>query len=227
MCCRLRSSSELLHHNDIVIYDWLCCTEYHVSRRDTLPHSLHLPHSPSSPSSTHDYKQVPPHVTGTIKEMSFNPLYGDAPPQTFDPPLPSPPQSSNGHAHDTITLPSNLPPVYEEVSAARQAAKLAANPQYGAVGGAKGGGANGATPNPQYSTSPGGRLEKPAPEEHMYASLKEPGVVTAQQKQYAQPYEHVQSSKAPPPGGVVIKTDDNVSYNASSNASVSSPQKSL
>ena len=151
--------------------------------------------------------------------MSFNPLYGDldAPPKTFDPPLPSLPQPVNGQPfspHATVVPSSALPPVYEEVSAskqaAKQAAKLAANPQYGAVGGA-----NGATPNPQYGSSQG--LEKPPDNtgDHMYASLKEPVAMTEKQKlslQYAQPYEHVQSPRKPEPEGVVI---------------VTSPQKSL
>ena len=56
-----------------------------MRRRSTLPSGLHVPHSPSSPSYSHDYKQVPPHVTGNIKQMSFNPLYGDTPAMTFDP----------------------------------------------------------------------------------------------------------------------------------------------
>ena len=208
-------------------------TEYHIHRHDTLPHGLHVPHSPTSPTTSHDYKQVTHHSTATIKEMSFNPLYGDAPPQKIiDPPLPSVP--SNGNAvHDTITLPSDLPPVYEEVSAAKQAAKLAANPQYGAVGGA-----NGGTLNPQYSTPPG-VLNKPPGEDHMYASLKEPGHLSTDQKmtslQYAQPYEHVRlpnnpggvvnSSQTPPTTeGVTISTNNNVSYNV---PSTSPPQKSL
>ena len=198
-----------------------------MNRRDTLPYDLPLPHSPNSLTSNHDYKQVPPHVSGTIKEMSFNPLYGDhsAPAKLFDPPLPSLPQPSNGGPHDTITLPSNPPPVYEEVTAAKQAAKLAANPQYGGVGG----GANGATPNPQYGFPQ--IRDKPAAEEHMYASLHEPGPLSGQQKlssQYAQPYEHVQlSPKAVAPERVDISTDDNVSYNVSPASSAASPQKSL
>ena len=205
-------------------------------RRSTLPRGLHVPHSPASPAYSHDYKQVPPpHVSGTIKEMSFNPLYGDAGAPTFDPPLPLIPHGA-ANGGDSITLPSHdRPPLYEEVSASRRAAKLAANPQYGAVGGS-----NGATVNPQYGAPPSQQLTKSGNEEHMYASLKDPAALSPTQKQslqYALPYEHVASSHtpsegvpapyalpspvakmhAPPPqeGGVVILTDDNVSYNAS------------
>ena len=197
-----------------------------MRRRSTLPSGLHVPHSPASPSYSHDYKQVPPHVTGNIKQMSFNPLYGEAPATTFDPPLPSLPRVANGG--ESITLPSDLPPpLYEEVSASRKAAKLAANPQYGAVGGA-----NGATPNPQYGPPPR-KLVAPPTEEHMYASLKDPSHLQTSRLeqqtalQYAQPYEHVQSSHAPPTlappttEGVAILTEDNVSYSAAS--SVGSP----
>ena len=208
-----------------------------MRRHSTLPRGLRVPHSPVSPAYSHDYKQVPPHVSGTIKEMSFNPLYGDAGAPTFDPPLPSiPREAANGG--DSITLPSDVrPPLYEEVSA-RRAAKLAANPQYGAVGGT-----NGATPNPQYGATPTQQLARSSNEEHMYASLHDPKQLSPQQKlslEYAQPYEHVTSSHAtpptggvaipqapPPPQGVVILTDDNVSYNATSTlSSFDSPQKS-
>ena len=205
------------------------CTEYATtSRRDTLPYDLPLPNSPSFLTSQHDYKQVTSHVSGTIKEMSFNPLYGDhsAPSKTFDPPLPALPQPTNGqpiYPHNKITLPSTLPPVYEQISV-KQDTKLAANPQYGAVGGA-----NGATPNPQYVSSPS--LDKASVEAsgHMYASLQEPGALPVQQKlssQYAQPYEHVRVLQPPAVEGVVITTDDNVSYNVSPTASAVSPQKS-
>ena len=191
-----------------------------------------MPHSPISVTSSHDYKQIPPPLPGNIKEMSFNPLYGDhsAPPlSTFEPPLPCLPQRlpSNGSGpqspHETITLPSNLPPVYEEISLAKAAAKLAANPQYGAVGGA-----NGATLNPQY-----GSTQAQDKDEHMYASLKEPGalprappkLVVPTSSQYAMPYEHVRQPR--PVEGVAITTDDNVSYNVSPASSTTSPQKSL
>ncbi|CAI8046164.1 hypothetical protein GBAR_LOCUS25513 [Geodia barretti] len=155
----------------------------------------------------------------------------------------NPPRSGNG---DSITLPSHVrPPLYEEVAASRRAAKLAANPKYGAVGGA-----NGATPNPQYGAPPSQQVTRQSNEEHMYASLKDPRQLLptqTQSLQYAQPYEHVASSHAPPPsegvaapyalpspggvaippGGVVILTDDNVSYNASPPlSSVDSPHKS-
>ncbi|CAI8002957.1 hypothetical protein GBAR_LOCUS3513, partial [Geodia barretti] len=214
----------------------VCCrqsSKHRMRRHSTLPRGLLVPRSPASPAYSHDYKQVPPpHVSGTIKEMSFNPLYGDAGAPTFDPPLPSIPHgAANG---DSITLPSHVrPPLYEEVAASRRAAKLAANPKYGAVGGA-----NGATPNPQYGAPPGQQVTRQSNEEHMYASLKDPRQLSPTQTQclqYAQPYEHVASSHAPPPsegvaapyalpspggvaippGGVVILTDDNVSYNAS------------
>ena len=217
-------------------------TEHRMRRHSTLPRRLPVPRSPASPAYSHDYKQVPPpHVSGTIKEMSFNPLYGDAGAPTFDPPLPSIPHgAANG---DSITLPSHVrPPLYEEVAASRRAAKLAANPKYGAVGGA-----NGATPNPQYGAPPSQQVTRQSNEEHMYASLKDPRQLSptqTQSLQYAQPYEHVASSHAPPPsegvaapyalpspaippGGVVILTDDNVSYNASPPlSSVDSPHKS-
>ena len=121
----------------------------------------------------------PPHVTGNIKQMSFNSLYGDAPATTFDPPLPSLPRVANGG--ESIILPSDLPPpLYEEVSASRKAAKLAANPQYGAVGGA-----NRATPNPQYGSLPG-KLLAPLTEEHMYASLKDPSHLQTSQLEQQQ-----------------------------------------
>ena len=189
-----------------------------MRRRSTLPSGLNVPRSPNSPAYSHDYKQVPPHVTGNIKEISYNPLYGDAPATTFDPPLPSLPRTANG---ESITLPSDAPPpLYEAVSASRRAAKLAQNPQYGAVGGV-----NGATPNPKYKAPPTNLLAG-ANEEHMYASLSQ--LVSPQHSlQYAQPYEHVQSSQAPPTGGVAILTDDNVSYNPSPPPSVESPYRTL
>lgn len=198
-----------------------------MRRRSTLPSGLNIPRSPNSPAYSHDYKQVPPHVAGNIKEISYNPLYGDAPATTFDPPLPSLPRTANG---ESITLPSDAPPpLYEEVSASRRAAKLAQNPQYGAVGGA-----NGATPNPKYEAPPTNLSAAGANEEHMYASLHEPSQLVSPQHslQYAQPYEHVQSSQAPPTvapptGGVAILTDDNVSYNPSPPPSVESPKESL
>ena len=240
-----------------------------MRRHSTLPRGLPVPRSPAFPAYSHDYKQVPPpHVSGTIKEMSFNPLYGDAGAPNFDPPLPSIPHgAANG---ESITLPSHdRPPLYEEVAASRRAAKLAANPKYGAVGGA-----NGATPNPQYGAAPSQQVMRQSNEEHMYASLKDPRQLSPTETaslQYAQPYEHVASSHAPPPsegvaapyappspggvaapyalpspggvaapyalpspggvaippGGVVILTDDNVSYNASPPlSSVDSPHKS-
>ncbi|CAI8046162.1 hypothetical protein GBAR_LOCUS25513 [Geodia barretti] len=189
----------------------VCCrqsSKHRMRRHSTLPRRLPVPHSPASPAYSHDYKQVPPpHVSGTIKEMSFTP--------------------------------------HSMVAASRRAAKLAANPKYGAVGGA-----NGATPNPQYGAPPSQQVTRQSNEEHMYASLKDPRQLLptqTQSLQYAQPYEHVASSHAPPPsegvaapyalpspggvaippGGVVILTDDNVSYNASPPlSSVDSPHKS-
>ena len=162
-------------------------------------------------------------------------LYGDSGAPTFDPPLPSIPHGA-ANGGDSITLPSHdRPPLYEEVSASRRAAKLAADPQYGVVSGS-----NGATVNPQYGTAPSQQLTKSGNEEHMYASLRDSAALSPTQKQslqYALPYEHVASSHTPSEGvpapyalpspvertnalppqedGVVILTDDNVSYNTS------------